>query len=220
VAPDFLGTLWAVAYGDAISAARFTSVQTQALLARLTDNLSSPVSVSRMARELSTSRTTLTARIDDLHATYLTWPCYRSEHGMPKLRAQARVYFTDPLLARLASHRHPSTRAPDITSLSEQQIGLTLRRHAIGLRPGTDSLFDHVLYHRTPSDQEIDFVGGDQPITPVESKYVDGQWRRAAQTMRAAFGHGLIATRSVLDLDGDAWAVPAPLLALVLDQGS
>lgn len=220
VAPDFLDALWAVTHGDAISAAHFTPVQTQALLARLTDNLSSPVSVSRMARELSTSRTTLTARIDDLHAAYLTWPCYRSEHGMPKLRAQAKIYFTDPLLARLAVHRHPSARAPDITSLSEEQIGLALRRRAIGSRPGTDALFDHVLYHRTPTNQEIDFVGGDQPLTPVESKYVDGHWRRAAQSMRAAFGHGVIATRSVLDLDGDVWAVPAPLLALVLDSRS
>jgi uncharacterized protein len=217
VAPDFLEALWAVAHGDAISTARFTAVQTQALLARLTDNLSSPVSVSRMARELSTSRTTLSARIEDLHAAYLTWPCYRSDHGMPKLRAQAKIYFADPLLARLATHRHPSTHAPDVTTLSEQQVGLALRRHAIGVRPGTDSLFDHVLYHRTPTDQEVDFVGGDLPLTPVESKYVDSQWRRAAQTMRAAFGQGIVATRSVLDLDGDAWAVPAPLLALALD---
>lgn len=99
-------------------------------------------------------------------------------------------------------------------------MGLALRRYAIGVRPGTDALFDHVLYHRTPTDQEVDFVGGSQQLTPVESKYIDGQWRRTAQTMRAAFGNGVLATRSVLDLEGDVWAVPAALLTLVIDQGS
>jgi hypothetical protein len=57
------------------SVARFTSVQTQALLARLTASLSSPISINRVPRELSTSRATLTARVNDLHAAYLTWPC-------------------------------------------------------------------------------------------------------------------------------------------------
>jgi hypothetical protein len=35
--------------------------------------------------------------------------------------------------------------------------------------------------------------------------------------MRAAFGSGVIATRSVLDFDADVWAVPAALLALVIN---
>jgi hypothetical protein len=79
-------------------------------------------------------------------------------------------------------------------------------------RPGSFVDGSDVLYARTPSKTEIDFVGPRLEVA-VESKYVDANWKREAQTVAARYGRGVVATRRVLNLDGSVWAVPAGLLA-------
>jgi hypothetical protein len=49
----------------------------------------------------------------------------------------------------------------------------------------------------------------------VRSRVEQG-WKGAARTIDAKFGRGILATKSVLDTTGNIWAVPAPLLALLL----
>lgn len=219
VRPAFLEALWAVVYGDAILRQRFSATQTQGLLAALARNLASPLNVNGLAAELSAGRDAVAARLEELATGYLIWPCHLSDRGTPKLRAQSKRYFTDPLLARLAAARRPGAAAPDLTKLSEQQVGMALLRQATRQDPGSYPRFEHVLYYRTATRSEIDFVSGGRSAVPVESKYVDGPWRRDAQTLRAAFGRGIVATRSVLEVDDDVWAVPAPLVALSLEPG-
>lgn len=53
-------------------------------------------------------------------------------------------------------------------------------------------------------------------MTPIEGKWVDSGWKGETHTIRNKFGHGIIATKSILDLDGDIWAIPAPVVALLL----
>jgi hypothetical protein len=48
---------------------------------------------------------------------------------------------------------------------------------------------DRVMYERTPTDTEIDFVGPELEV-PFECKYTDATWRREAQPMRARYGKG------------------------------
>jgi hypothetical protein len=50
----------------------------------------------------------------------------------------------------------------------------------------------------------------------LESKWVEQGWKSEARTIDAKFGRGILATKSVLDTTGGIWAVPAPLLALLL----
>ena len=57
---------------------------------------------------------------------------------------------------------------------------------------------------------------GAATTVPLESKWVDHGWKSEARTMSAKFNAGILATKSVLDLEGHVWAVPAPLVALVL----
>jgi hypothetical protein len=56
------------------------------------------------------------------------------------------------------------------------------------------------------------------PVTtvPLESKWVEQGWKGKARTIDAKFGRGILATKCVLDTTGNIWAVPAPLLALLL----
>lgn len=52
----------------------------------------------------------------------------------------------------------------------------------------------------------------------LESKYVDGRWKRQAQTLRSSPWRGIVATRTELNLDDDeVLAVPAALLAWLVD---
>ena len=49
-------------------------------------------------------------------------------------------------------------------------------------------------------------------------KYVDSGWKQEAVTVRSQFGRGVLATRSILDLSGDVWAVPAALVGWLLNE--
>jgi hypothetical protein len=68
------------------------------------------------------------------------------------------------------------------------------------------------------SGKEVDFCGPRLGKLGFEGKYVDSSWRREALTVRAALGAGVLATRGLLDTGGDVWAVPAPLIAWMLND--
>jgi len=74
------------------------------------------------------------------------------------------------------------------------------------------------LYFIDPdSGAEIDFVG-DLVGTPIESKYVSQGWRAETDALQAHHGHGIVATRDILDLRDHIWAMPAALLAWMIND--
>ena len=82
---------------------------------------------------------------------------------------------------------------------------------------------DTVGYARTGSGNEIDLLptpvsspAGRSLTVPIEGKWVDDQWRSEARTIEAKYGHGILATKSILNTDHPAWAIPALLLTLLL----
>ncbi len=214
--------LFDVVQRDVLGATAMSESQIGALLARLSANLTSPVNLSAVAADLDISPDAVARRFDDLVASYTLWPCPVGINSKPQLRSQAKRYFTDPLLARLAHLRNPVHRAPDSTQLTEQQLGVALLRSAEAKAPGAFASFDQVLYERTPTRKEIDFVG--PRLTPValEGKYTDGgRWAGEAATVNASEHLGVLATRAVLDTSATtgrgAWAVPASFLAYCID---
>ena len=107
---------------------------------------------------------------------------------------------------------------PDASVLSRQQIGMALLRSFEHACPGSYPEFDRVLHHRTATRKEIDFVGPDFGGVAIESKYVDGRWRRDAQTLAASGWRGIVATRTELNVeDTGVMAVPASMLAWLID---
>ncbi|MDO8187076.1 AAA family ATPase [Conexibacter sp. JD483] len=218
VQDDFIRALWDVAAGDALRGAGTSGAQAQALLARLAKNLASPLTVSTVREEMAVdSPHTARARLQDLVFSYLVWPCHRREGDLPRLSSQAKYYFVDPLMARLAALRSPGAALePDSSVLTEQQLGLALLRSVERERPGGYAEFSDVMYQRT-SSKEVDFCGPRLGAFGFEGKYVDAGWRQEAKTVRAAFGAGVLATRGLIDTSGDVWAVPAPFVAWMLD---
>ena len=202
-----------VIHGDAFRRADWSRAQTTELLRRLAAGLCAPLNVASLANDIGVSQTTLKRRLDELCEAFVIWPCYREDGLRPKLGAQAKLYFTDPVYTRVAPDP-----APDFTRLSQQQIGMALLRASERASPGVHVEFDRVLHHRTRSRKEVDFVGPGFGGIGIESKYTDGGWRRGALTLKASPWRGIVATRSELDLaDPQVAAVPAALLAWLID---
>jgi uncharacterized protein len=57
---------------------------------------------------------------------------------------------------------------------------------------------------------------GASRTVPIEGKWVDDQWRRDARAIETKYSNGILATKSILSTGHPTWAIPAPLLALLL----
>lgn len=80
-----------------------------------------------------------------------------------------------------------------------------------------------VMYTGTGGGNEVDFAPSPSTspatpdaTTPVEGKWVTRNWRSEALVMRGRYGASVLA-KNVLDLDGEVWAIPAPILATLLN---
>ena len=211
--PDLQQSLLEVVEHDIFDRADWSRPQTFALLRRLSRNLGSQTNRSAVSEDTDTSAEQVRRRLVDLQEAFALWPCHREQDLHPRLRAQSKLYFSDPIYTQLAPGAEP-----DATVLSEQQLGLALLRNLEAATPGGHLGFDRVLHHRSRTGSEIDFVGRDFGEAAIESKYVDGRWFGSAKTLRASRWQGIIATRTELNLDHpDITAVPTSLLAWLLD---
>lgn len=211
-------------HGDAFRRADWSRPRTIDLLRRVAAGLCSPLNVTSLADDIGASHGAARHRLDDLRETFVVWPCHRESDLRPRLRAQPKLYFTDPIYTQLADV-DPAVAAVDgsagvdFARLSQQQLGVALLRAAERAAPGSFVAFDRVMHHRTATRREIDFVGPGFGGLAFESKYVDGKWRRDAATLRASRWRGVMATRSELDLDDpETIAVPTALLAWLIDS--
>jgi uncharacterized protein len=212
VTPAFAQDLWDVVRGEAIRTTSLGDAELLSFLARIAEGMCSPLNATRVAESVGLgSHHSVNDRLNDLAFAFQTWRCHRIDRdGRPNTGAQRKVYFVDPLIARIPSERADSYAPPDVSRLSEQQLGLSLARAAAHGRADAFVAGGDVMYERT-STAEIDFVGGAIGV-PFESKYVERGWRRETRALAARHGRGIVATRNVLDTGGDIWAVPASML--------
>jgi hypothetical protein len=211
--------LWNILVGDVLRVGSMSDRDVKALLQRLVAGMGSPLSVADIARSLNIgARNTVDDRIDRLCASFYAWRASITHDGLTAVAGgQSKLYFTDPLIARLPSLRDRSITSPDVTYLSEQQLGVCLLR--VLARADPLAILDEaaILVQRNPNTGgEIDFVG---PLieTPIESKYVSQKWMRERKALDQHYQRGIIATRDILDLSKDIWAVPTGLLAWTID---
>ena len=213
VPQPFLRSLLDVIHGDAFRRAEWSRLQTSALLQRLAQGLCSPVNYAAIADDLALAQPTVRRRLEELRNAFVLWPCHREDRLRAKPNARGKVYFLDPAYARLGP------TPPDDSQLSEQQLGMALLRCFERERPGSFMDFAEVLHHRSNTRREIDFVGPGFGGVAIESKFVDGRWKRDAQTLLASGWRGIVATRTELDLSGPSGvaAIPTAMLAWLVD---
>ncbi len=194
------------------------------LLDGILQRATSPFNVTSSAERLGYERKTLERRISRLVATFAVLECpRRRENGDTVHSAQSKYYLTDPLLAWLPHRLRTGTQTPDFTALTEMALGVALSAAVEDLEPGRWSVGDTIGYLRTTGENEIDFApvripgtAGPQSTTPIEGKWVSQKWRPEARTLEAKYSAGILATRNLLDTGHPTWAVPAPLVALMI----
>lgn len=209
--------LWDVIHGDAFAESQLTHTQTQAILRTLTSSMTSLLSVNAVAQQAGIAGGTAAHRLDALRRAFIAFPVAREQGLAPKPRSQSKWYFTDPGLAGLAS-TFGAGAPPGLGALSEQQLALCILRALERQSSGAAVRHDRLLYYRSATKAEIDFVSPEFAATCVESKFVDRGWGRAFQTIEAS-GRctGIVATRSGLQRHDGGWALPAGLVAFLID---
>jgi predicted AAA+ superfamily ATPase len=229
VQEGFIDTLTDIIEGEVLrKGAKFSQGQMEVLMRKLMKSLSNPLHLASqtLLDELNVkAHGTVQARVDDLQNSYLLWKNYQSqddEFMLPNLSATPKHYFIDPLIARLAYLRRPAVGAPSSSVLSEQQLGITLLRQRELKRPGSFIRTDTLMHYRTDTRKEIDFVSQWMGGVAIEGKYVDQKWKQEALTIRCKIKSnvltgGIFATRGILEIDDTVAAVPAPILALMLE---
>lgn len=221
VPPAFLEDLFEVIAGDAFRQSRLSRTGEMALLERLWESMSTPANLTQIATSIGAASTTVSRHVEYLRDAYLLWRCHQraDDHWTAREGAQSKLYAVDPLVARLAHLRNPDRTDIDPTTLTEQQIGMGLRRSVYRETAGAPA-DEFLFYVRTPTRKEIDFVARPLAGVAIEGKYTEGgKWRGEAATVIASDWFGILATRNVLDLSqDDAWAVPAGLLMYAVDS--
>lgn len=211
-------SLWDVIHGDAFEGARLTQTQTQIILRSISSSLSSLFSVQGLSKAVDVAFATAQSRLDSLRRAFVAFPVHREQGLAPKPQSQSKWYFTDPRLAGLAADFGAGS-PPDATALSEQQLAVALLRALEEESPGAAVRHDRLLYYRSRTGAEIDFVSASFPASCVESKFVDRGWGRAFQTIEASGrSAGVVATRSGVQRHDGGWALPAGLVAFLLSS--
>jgi predicted AAA+ superfamily ATPase len=216
VSAAFLQDLWDVVRGDAIRVTSLGDADLLHFLARIAKGICSPLNASSVAEHVGlSSHHAVNDRVNDLVFAFQVWKCHQiGTGGRPNTNSRRKVYFTDPLIARIPSQRQRAYQPPDISKLSEQQLGLSLLRAVTDGQADAFAAAGDVMYERT-STAEIDFVGAVLAV-PFESKYVERNWRSESRALTARYGRGIVATRNILDTDGDIWAVPTSIVVWLL----
>lgn len=215
----FVRDLWDVVRGEAFRSLQMSGPEAAALLARLAKSLTSTVNLSDAARDLDLrDNERVEARIKALIQAFLGFRIFKDVDGVPQVGAQRKLYFSDPLLARLAHLIENGYPEPDESALTEQQVGMALARAIEREQPGAFAGASELRYWRNDSTgAEIDYVGRRIGLG-VEAKYVDASWRGASKTLLARGRGGICVTRSILAVDHeDAIAIPAGLFAWMID---
>ena len=219
--PDsFVDDLFNVIAGDAFKSSRLSVTTEMALLERLWSAMASPANLTSIGTDVGVTHDVVARHVGYLRDSYLLWNCPQksNKHWLALARAQDKIYAIDPLIARLSHLRNPARADIDPTVLTEMQIGMAVRRNVAAANP--TALNDDFLFHmRTPARKEIDFVAHGLAGTAIESKYSEGgSWHAESATINASEWAGLLCTRNVLDTNAsDAWAVPAGILAYLID---
>lgn len=195
------------------------------MLAELQQRSTSPLNRRNAAEELGfPSPQTFDTRLNRLVRSFAgLWCPQVSDDGARLPGAQSKFYLTDPLLAWLGHHLRAGLPEPTMTSLTEAALAVALATAIDTAQPGRWTSADTIGYVRTGKGNEIDFgpipvptAGQVQSTTPLESKWVSQGWRGEARVIEGRFTDGVMATKNITDTGQKSWAVPAPVVALLL----
>ena len=224
VSDTFLHDIAAWLHRDVDPSAAADSVSN--LLCAIEQHASSPLSRNSLSEELGyPNPAAFDKRLHRLvHAFAALW-CHQVDGDGERITgSQSKLYLSDPLLAWVGPRLRSGLPSPDFTRLTEMALATSLARAVDRLQPGRWEDGTAIGYLRTGAGNEIDLSpmpvpssAGREYTVPIEAKWVATGWRSEAKTIEGKFERGILATRAILNTDNLSWALPAPLLALLLE---
>ncbi|MDA8278639.1 MAG: AAA family ATPase [Actinomycetota bacterium] len=196
------------------------------LLSTIEQHCSSPLSRKTLAEELGyADGNSFDIRLNRLTHTYAALWCHQIDvDGDRKRGSQSKMYLTDPLLSWIGPRLRSGIPSPDFTRLTEAALAVSIARAVDDLQSGRWESNDAIGYLRTGGGKEIDFskvpipsTSGVKQSVPIEAKWVSSRWRSEAKSIEGYFSSGVVATRTILDTSYPVWAIPAPIVALLLE---
>ncbi len=195
------------------------------LLAGLHGRSGTPINRTRTATDLGyPSRQAFDLRLVKLVRTFGAIWCHQVDATAHRVAgAQAKLYLSDPIMAWLGPRLRAGLPTPDLTKLAESTLAVAFAAAVEARQPGRWATDEAVGYFRTGGGAEVDFAplplptaSGDLFSTPIEAKWVTHGWRSEARAIENAFGRGIVATKNITDTGHRSWALPIPLLTLLL----
>lgn len=221
VSESTLEMLWDIIAGD-LDRWGCGRVRGFKVMERTARNLGSRTSWHSLAEDLDTATQTAQTHVQCLAGSFVLMVLYQWDTSKASfsLRREKKLYFTDPLFARLLSALQPARPSPGMPAMIENITALGLFR-AVEQNPieGLQAPAS-VFYWKSSSGHEIDFLSGSGNVKDaVEVKYqgkISGKYREA---MAKSFGRGVILSRDILDLSRPVRIVPAALYLWLLGGG-
>lgn len=139
---------------------------------------------------------------------------YRDAHGSFAPDRQRKLYYIDPLVARIAPTLVPGARRHNADGLIENLVAVALYRSAAEALTLADPLPGAIGYWKSADNREIDFLvspptGGRGTHFPVEVKGDSVKTISGARlSIARTFGRGVVVTRKRFDWKPDVPAVP------------
>jgi uncharacterized protein len=196
------------------------------LLAELQHRSTSPLNRRSTAEQLGyPSAQTFDVRLSRLVHSYAGLWCHQiGDTGTRISGAQSKFYLTDPLLAWLGHHLRAGLPQPAMPSLTEMALATAMALAIDDAEPGRWMSGDTIGYVRTGAGNEVDLgpvpvpTGGPvERTTALEAKWVSHGWRSEARVIEGKYGGGILATKNITDTGPLTWAIPAPVVALMLN---
>jgi len=226
VNPETVEKLWDIVAGDVRDLDR-SSISTLKLLERVGRSLGAPLAWQSLAEDMDVSPPTARSYIELLSESFMLLTVYAhamDERG-PSARKQRKVYFIDPLLGRVPQLLIPGSRPPDRDALREDLVAIGLYRSATERLVQVDPVMGSVCFWKSGRGTELDFVVTDPgpgvrgDRMPIEVKGDSASAiANARRSISAAFGRGIIVTRSRLDLENPIPTIPIPVFLAALRE--
>jgi predicted AAA+ superfamily ATPase len=197
------------------------------LLEEVTISLGSPFKWSGVANAMDVANPR-TAReyVEYLAEAFLLLMVYHWDlSGSLSPQRQRKVYFIDPLLSQIAPALNDGVRHAPEDGVVENLVAVGLFRSAVHTLVQADAVPGSVAYWRSTNDRELDFLVPSRrekghARLPIEVKGdADAQIAAAARAIKAAFGEGIVVTRTKFNIEDTAVTrIPAPIFLAALKE--